>query len=121
MNCTVRFKKTHFGRSNGALGMHLCHVIAWSDIRCRLDILFEEAFNAEEQESTESNDANYENIRNFILKLFQPDDEAVVNFGAWFPPMTFEAWDSPNKPWYEQKSVNRRYGGGKRNMKAVLQ
>ena len=111
MYCSL--KKTHFnGAQKGACGLHLCHVIAWSDIRCRLDILFEEAFNAEKEESAKSNNENYDNIRDFIKTLFLPDDEAVVNFGAWFPPLTFEGWDIPSKPWYEQKPVSRRFVGG---------
>ena len=95
--------------------------MAWSDIRCRLDILLEEAFDAEQSEPNETNDENYDSIRNFIWKLFQPDDEAVINFGAWDPPLTFEAWDNPSKPWYEQKPVKRRSVGGKQNMDALLE
>ena len=76
--------------------MALCHVMAWSDIRCRFDILLEQAFIAE-QNSKESDDANYDDLRNFIRKLFKLDDEAVVNFGAWYPPLTFEAWNRPDQ------------------------
>ena len=91
--------------------MALCHVISWFDIRCRLDILFEEAFN-KESESTESNDANYNDIRNFLSKLYTPDTEAVVNFGAWYPPLTFDSWDKPDKPWFEQTPYSRSFVGG---------
>ena len=105
-------KASHFGRSNGALGMALCHVMSWFDIRCRLDILFEEAFKAEEK-SSQSNDENYNDIRNFLLKLYTPDTEAVVNFGAWYPPLTFESWDKPDKPWFEQTPYSRYFVGGK--------
>ena len=105
---------SHFGRSAGALGMALCHVISWFDIRCRLDILFEEAFN-KESESTESNDENYNDIRNFLSKLYTPDTEAVVNFGAWYPPLTFESWDKPDKPWFEQTPYSRPFVGGKKS------
>ena len=111
-------KETHFGRSNGALGMALCHVVAWFDIRCRLDILFEEAFNAE-TDAKESDDENYTNIRNFLLELFASDDEAVVNFGAWYPPLSFEAWDKPNKPWYEQTPFVRPFVNGKKQIKTM--
>jgi len=104
------FQETHFGRSNGAEGMALCHVMAWFDIRCRLDILFEEAFNAE-KESAETNDENYTNLRDFLLTLFSHDYESVVNFGAWYPPLTFEAWDKPNDPWYEQTPFVRTFVG----------
>ena len=82
-------KISHFGRSAGSEGMALCHVMSWYDIRCRLDILFEEAFN-KEAESAEANDENYNDIRNFLLKLYTPDTEAVVNFGAWYPPLKLE-------------------------------
>ena len=93
--------------------MALCHVMAWSDIRCRLDILFEEAFNAE-QNSKEPNDRNYDDLRNFIMKLFELDDEAVVNFGAWYPPLTFEAWNRPDQPWYDQTPYARDFVVGKK-------
>ena len=92
--------------------MNLCHVMAWSDIRCRLDILFEEAYNAEEH-STHSNDDNYIALRDFLYKLFEPDDEAVVNHGAWYPPVRLEAWDKPSKPWFEQTPFIRCFVGGK--------
>ena len=95
--------------------MNLCHVMAWYDIKCRMDKLLEEAFNAEKY-SSEYNDQNYNNIRGFLSKLFAPDIEAVVNFGAWYPPLTFEAWDKPNKPWYEQTPVVRHFVGGKRKI-----
>ena len=85
--------------------------MAWSDIRCRLDILFEEAYNAEEQ-STESNDDNYNAVRNFLYKLFEPDEMAVVNHGGWYPPLTLEAWDDPNKQWFEQTPFIRNFVGG---------
>ena len=92
--------------------MALCHVMAWSDIRCRLDILFEEAFHLEE-DSTESKDANYDNIRDFVSKLFDPDTDAVVNFGAWYPPLSFESWDKPNEQWFDQTPFVRPFVGGK--------
>ena len=104
-------KKTHFGEVNSAHGMNLCHVMAWYDIRCRLDILFEEAYNAE-AESEESNDTNYNAIRNFLYKLFEADDKAVVQHGAWYPPIWLEAWDKPSKPWYEQTPYIRPFIGG---------
>ena len=111
LNHNTLFKATHFGRSNGALGLALCHVMAWNGIRCRLDILLEEAFHLEE-DSTESKDENYDNIRDFILKLFTPDTEAVVNFGPWYPPIYFETWDKPNEPWFEQTPYVRTFVGG---------
>ena len=91
--------------------MALCHVISWFDIRCRLDILMEEAFK-KESESAESNDENYNDIRNFLSKLYTPDTEAVVNFGAWYPPLTFDSWDKPDKPWFEQTPYARPFVGG---------
>ena len=110
---TFSFKKTHFGRSNGALGMNLCHVMAWSDIRCRLDILFEQAYNSEKV-SEKSNDENYNDLRDFINKLFEIDNEAVVNFGPWYPPLTLDSWDKPGQPWYEQTPFARPIAGGKK-------
>ena len=92
--------------------MNLCHVMAWYDIRCRLDLLLEEAYNAE-ADSDESNDENYEPVRTFLYKLFEQDDEAVVQHGAWYPPIWLEAWDKPNKPWYEQTPYIRPQVGGK--------
>ena len=91
--------------------MNLCHVMAWSDIRCRLDILFEKAYNAE-KESRESNDGNYIALRDFLYKLFQPDSKAVVNHGGWYPPLRLEAWDNPSKPWFEQTLFVRSFVGG---------
>ena len=95
--------------------MHLAHVMSFYDIRCRLDKLFEEAYDAEKN-SLESKDENYEPIRTFIRKLFEPDTEAVVNFGGWYPPLTLEGWNKKDSPWYEQASF-RKFYGGKDNMK----
>ncbi len=52
------------------MGLHLAHVMSWSDIRCRLDKLFQEAYLVE-QNSTEANTNNYDAIRDFLKKLFE--------------------------------------------------
>ena len=110
------FQRTHFGKANGAFGMHLCHVLAWANIRCVMDALLQDAFIAESKESAEPNEENYAKIREFISKLFDPDDEAVVNFGAWYPPMTFDAWNDPSKPWFEQNPTKRSHAKGTKFM-----
>lgn len=99
--------------------MQLCHVMSWTDIRCIFDRLFEDAYYAEKMERRESNYENYGNITTFITKLFQLDDEAVVNFGAWYPPLTFDAWNYPNKSWYEQTPVFRTFVDGKQHIGVI--
>ena len=88
--------------------------MSFYDIRCKLDELFEEAYDAE-RISTKSKNENYDPIRNFINKLFEGDDEAVVNFGGWYPPLTWEGWVNRTAPWYEQTSF-RQFDTGEENM-----
>ena len=114
-------QESHFGRSEGALGLHLAHIMSWSDIRCRLDGLFEEAFLAEES-SDERKTENYDAIRDFLKKLFEIDGDAVVNDGGWYPPLTKDGWNNPNSEiWYEQFPTSRSFrkvdpGQGKENL-----
>ena len=104
----VRIQESHFGRSEGALGLHLAHVMSWSDIRCRLDKLFQEAY-LNEQNSTAFNTDNYDAIRNFLEKLFEIDGDAVVNHGGWYPPLLKDGWDKPDNKWFEQTPIVRPF------------
>ena len=89
--------------------MHLAHVISWYDIRCRLDELFEQAFKAEEK-SEAKNPENYTEIKEFLKKLFEIDFDAVVNDGAWYPPLTKDGWNNPNSSnWFDQKPTFRYF------------
>ena len=76
--------------------------MSWSDIRCKLDELFEQAYNTEKN-SEKRNPKNYDTIREFLKKLYEIDGEAVVNDGSWYPPLTKDGWNNPNSDkWYEQ-------------------
>jgi len=106
---TEAFQESHFGRSEGALGLHLAHVMSWSDIRCRLDGLFEQAFKAEENSETKDT-KNYAKIKEFLTKLFEIDGDAVVHDGGWYPPLTKEGWNNPNSlNWFEQFPTKRQF------------
>ena len=93
----------------------MAHVISWYDIRCRLDELFEQAFNAEKN-SRAKNPGNYAKIKEFLEKIFKIDVEAVVNFGAWYPPLTMAGWNNidrnnPNRfNWFDQLPTKRSVG-----------
>lgn len=82
--------------------------MSWSDIRCRLDKLFQEAYLVE-QNSTEANTNNYDAIRDFLKKLFEIDGDAVVNHGGWYPPLTLDGWNAPDAKWFEQTPIVRPF------------
>ena len=103
---------THFGIATGAHGLHLCHVLSWYNIRCILDGLLKEAYELEAFEVEGPNKENYVGVQNFIIDLFELDAEAVVNFGAWFPPLTPDCWNDPNKQWFEQEPAKMPHVNG---------
>ena len=83
--------------------------MSWSDIRCKLDELFENAFEAEKI-SEAKNTENYAKIKEFLTKLFEIDGDAVVHDGGWYPPLTKEGWNNPNSSnWFEQIPTSRPF------------
>ena len=82
--------------------------MSWSDIRCRLDKLFQEAYLVD-QNSTAANTESYDAIRDFLKKLFEIDGDAVVNHGGWYPPLTMDGWSNPNAKWFDQTPIVRAF------------
>ena len=81
-----------------------------------LEDLLKEAFLAEEKESEESNSKNYAPIREFIVKLFEPDDDAMVNCGAWCAPLSSDECYNENSPWLEQFPATIYYVRSKKSL-----
>jgi len=97
------FQETHFG-IRGRSSLDLCHRLSWNNMRCMLDRLFEYAWTVD---ATGYNKEGYSIIRKFLDRLFEFDNEAVVNFGPWYPPLN--AWSGGQ--WWTIPQTPRQFFG----------